>query len=419
MSQSTDVAIIGAGPNALSLAAHLGELGVQFRIFGKPMESWLDHMPRGMLLKSEGFASNLYDPLGRHSLRQFCEDNKLPYADMGLPVPLEVFCDYGLAFQRRAVPTLEKKLVVSVTGKDRDFHLGLDDGEMLHARRVVVATGISHLAHVPRAIAHLPADLLSHGWAHADLARFKGADVTVVGGGASAIDIAALLHDADARVRLVARRPILEVHSRMRLPRPLSDRLSAPMSGIGPSWRSWFFTEYPGIFHHLPADRRLRWVRTHLGPAAGWFMAQRIARVPQLLGYGLNGAKAVGGQAQLELVSASGVRSIKTDHVIAATGYRPALDRLKFIDPELRAAVKTLALAPVLSSNFQSSVAGLYFMGPIAANSFGPVMRFAVGAKFAARRLSQHLASGVRQKAVGMPKAVSEVQHDGSVVGHA
>jgi hypothetical protein len=43
----------------------------------------------------------------------------------------------------------------------------------------------------------------------------------------------------------------------------------------------------------------------------------------------------------------------------------------------------------VLSSNFESSVPGLYFTGLVAANSFGPVMRFAFGAGFAARRLTQ------------------------------
>jgi hypothetical protein len=34
---------------------------------------------------------------------------------------------------------------------------------------------------------------------------------------------------------------------------------------------------------------------------------------------------------------------------------------------------------------------GLYFVGVIAANTFGPVLRFACGAEFAAPRLAQHL----------------------------
>ena len=52
-----DVAIVGAGPYGLSLAAHLTHLGPGLRVFGRPMDSWRRHMPKGMLLKSDGFAS--------------------------------------------------------------------------------------------------------------------------------------------------------------------------------------------------------------------------------------------------------------------------------------------------------------------------------------------------------------------------
>jgi hypothetical protein len=48
--------------------------------------------------------------------------------------------------------------------------------------------------------------------------------------------------------------------------------------------------------------------------------------------------------------------------------------------------------SPALSSNFESSVSGLYFVGVAAANTFGPLMRFACGSRFTARRLSRHLA---------------------------
>jgi FAD-dependent urate hydroxylase len=59
---SCDIAVIGAGPYGLSVAAHLKAAGVDFRIIGTPMEFWLKHMPKGMHLKSEGFASSLADP---------------------------------------------------------------------------------------------------------------------------------------------------------------------------------------------------------------------------------------------------------------------------------------------------------------------------------------------------------------------
>ena len=84
-----DAAIIGAGPYGLSIAAHLRALGISFAIFGEPMLSWRNHMPSGMFLKSEGFASSLYDPKGSFTLRHYCAERGLPYRDIGLPVPVE------------------------------------------------------------------------------------------------------------------------------------------------------------------------------------------------------------------------------------------------------------------------------------------------------------------------------------------
>ena len=71
MKAEHEVAIVGAGPYGLSLAAHLHDRQIDFQIFGKPMEFWRDHMPKGMHLKSDGFASNLYDPKYREKYLRF------------------------------------------------------------------------------------------------------------------------------------------------------------------------------------------------------------------------------------------------------------------------------------------------------------------------------------------------------------
>jgi thioredoxin reductase len=393
MSDRIDVAILGAGPYGLSIAAHLAQHRLSFRVFGKPMESWL-RMPCGMTLKSEGFASSLYDPEGALPLGRYSQERGLEYADLGLPVPLATFCEYGLAFQRRFVPTLEQHMVRGLKNSGEHFTLELDNGETLKARRVVVAVGIGHFAHMPGSLSGLPVALVSHSSAHADVSRFRGTDVMVLGAGASAIDLAVLLHEAGARVRLVTRRKSLPIHARMRLPRPLSDRLREPMSEIGPSWRSWFFTNAAPLFHRFPARRRLHWARSHLGPAAGWFMAERIKPVPVTYGLTPVGVTALGDKVQVSFEDQDGNRSrIETEHLIAATGYRPDIGRLAFLEPALREAVQVLEGAPILSPHFESSVPGLYFVGAAAVHSFGPVMRFAAGAKFASRRIASHLAA--------------------------
>jgi hypothetical protein len=68
------------------------------------------------------------------------------------------------------------------------------------------------------------------------------------------------------------------------------------------------------------------------------------------------------------------------------------INRITFLDESLRTRINTVENSPILSSNFESSIPGLYFVGPVAANSFGPLQRFAVGARFAARRVSRNLA---------------------------
>ena len=98
------------------------------------------------------------------------------------------------------------------------------------------------------------------------------------------------------------------------------------------------------------------------------------------------------GKVRLKVRAADGSdREIETGHVITATGYKADIERLQFLSPQLRQQIKTVNRAPVLSSSFESSVPGLYFAGIAAANSFGPVMRFAFGAGFAARTLTHAL----------------------------
>src|ERR1051325_8965346 len=81
-----EIVIVGAGPYGLSISAHLRALGVSFRIFGSPMNTWRDHMPKGMFLKSDGFASNISDPEREFPLKEFCRQKGILYDDTRIPV---------------------------------------------------------------------------------------------------------------------------------------------------------------------------------------------------------------------------------------------------------------------------------------------------------------------------------------------
>ena len=104
---TVDVAIIGAGPYGLSLAAHLRAAGVDHRVFGEPMRLWRSHMPAGMFLKSQAFASNISTPEARHTLEAFCKEHGYPYVSYGVPIHLKTFVAYGDWFQRTQVPELD------------------------------------------------------------------------------------------------------------------------------------------------------------------------------------------------------------------------------------------------------------------------------------------------------------------------
>lgn len=188
--------VVGAGPYGLSVAAHLKARGIPMLIFGKPMEFW-QNMPSKMYLKSSWSAISISDPDGKYSLNRYSKHFGIPWQE---PVPLQVFLDYGQWFQKQAVPDIDPTYVKFLTRDGEGFHLDLADGRSVKAKKVVVATGVASYANIPDNLSHLPAALLSHSQEHKDFSSFKDKDVIVVGSGQSALEAAALLHEAGAAI---------------------------------------------------------------------------------------------------------------------------------------------------------------------------------------------------------------------------
>ncbi len=411
----TDTVIVGAGPYGLSLAAHLAHHGVSFRIFGDPMDTWLNHMPEGMLLKSDGFASNLSSPNNAFTLKDYCAGKNIPYHDTDIPVQLSTFTQYGLAFQESQVPMLERNQVVEVHQAPNGFKVLLDSGELLLTRRVVLAIGITHYAFVPEVLRAIDESLVTHSSGDKDTRRFVGKDVSIIGSGASSIDLAVLLRESGAKVRIITRKGGLRFHEGPSANTSLWNKLRHPQSGIGPGWRSRLFTDFPRLFRLLPAKMRLEIVRRHLGPAAGYPMKQRTEGKVEVVPWShVEFASENEGRAVLVIRNQNGERrEIETDHVISATGYRPDMNRLVFLSQTIRQSIRTVEGSSDLSQNFESSVPGLYFVGLSAATTFGPMMRFAYGADYTATRLGKHLAAtaeAVRAETNAAAKVELELQ---------
>lgn len=389
------IAVVGAGPYGLSIAAHLRARGVQHRIFGSPLQTWRSAMPQGMRLKSDGFASNLSAPSPNSTLGHYCRTRGLPYHPTDTPIPLETFVNYGLEFQRQFVPHVEPKIIVSIAPAGSSYQLTLDDGEEFQARNVVVAVGITHFASMPDIFADLPANLASHSSAHRDLSGFASRDVTVVGAGSSAVELGISLASAGAHARLICRAPSVKFASVPDgKPRNLARRLRHPQSGLGPGIRSQMCCEFPEFFRFLPTRARVQIVRRHLGPASPWYLRGPFeSDVEVLTSRTIRQVEPVNSHVSLKITGESnGAVAIDTDHVICATGYRPAIERLSFLEPEIRNSLRTVNGAPALDTEFESSLPGLYFTGIAAAMSFGPLLRFMYGTEFAAPRIARHLA---------------------------
>lgn len=404
-----NIAIIGAGPYGLSIAATLARKGVPFRIFGRPMDTWINHMPKGMLLKSDGFASNLEDGRRGYTLEAFCREKGISYGDTQVPIAIETFSSYGLAFRDRLVPELDERNVLFVERTANGFRLTLEGGETVEARKVVLAVGVTHFEHLPESLRDLPAEYVSHSARHTDPSLLKGRSVAVVGAGASALDLAALMHEAGVNVELVARAEQLKFHSKAVGKRTFWQKVRRPPSGLGPGWKSRFFANHPNLFHYLPEGLRLLAVRRVLGPSGGVYIRDKVLGVvPLHLGCRIDAARVENDKVVLDLVSTKGDRkTMAFDRVVAATGYKVDVERLQLLSADLRSQIKTVEGTPILSSSFESSVPDLYIVGLAAANSFGPVMRFAFGAAFAARTVGSAVAKRSAQQSVTHAAAAS------------
>ncbi|MFD0311041.1 NAD(P)-binding domain-containing protein [Streptomyces sp. NPDC127119] len=395
------VAVIGAGPFGLSTAAHLRARGIPVRVFGEPMVSWRANMPEGMLLKSTPAASNIDAPQPGHDLVDYCDAAGVPrlVTDEDI-IPVETFVAYGEWFRQRLVPELEQVRVVSVDrrGDLRGFELKLDSGEVFTARAVVVATGLSGLAHLPRELAvaapdgPTPTGPVSHSSQLHDLSRFAGRELIVVGAGQSALETAALAAETGAQVRVVARgKGSVDFGAP-----PWQQPLLRPESPFGRAWSLWALTYYPHPYRHLPPGIRHFLVRSVLGPLGAWWLRDRFegkVRVSEVARI-LRASGETAGRPALTVRTLGGrVEELSADHIVAATGYHVDLAAMDFLGHELRTRLAVSRGTPRLGAGFSSSVPGLYFTGLPAAASYGPVMRFVCGTEFASPRLVRHLAA--------------------------
>lgn len=361
------------------------------------MQTWQD-MPRGMFLKSLGFATNVYTPDGRMGFVSYSRERGLETSE---PCAIADFARYGIWVQQWLLPELEPANVTGLARVGSEFELTLENGESLRAHRVVIAVGVNHFARMPNELAHLPRRLASHTSHHSDYAPFAGKDVCIIGAGQSAFEAARLLLDAGARPQLLVREAEISFSEKMPAHRSLWQRIRRPQSGLGPGLKNWVLENIPLFVHFMPDSWRLAFVKTHLGPQGAWWLRERIEGHVPILSNAVVAAAAHNGERVSLRVHRKGEepRTIVCDHVVAATGYEVDVDGLEFIDPGLRREIDRIEQAPRLDHRFQSSVPGLYFVGFMSSPCFGPLFRFVAGAAYTSRALGRVLARGSSARA--------------------
>jgi hypothetical protein len=425
------VAVIGAGPHGLSAVAHLRDAGVPTVAFGDPLGFWRETMPSGMLLRSSPRASSIDDPGRRLSLARWAQ---AAGREIAKEVPIGDFIDYGLWFKDQVVADLDPRLIANVRAHAGRFLLTLEDGEELPASRVIVAAGLAPFAYTPELFAALPAALASHVAARPRIEDFAGRSVAVIGAGQSALETAALLHEAGAEVELIGRTDaIFWLGSWIAAPAngngasagagdadttgagdadtagagdgnggaPVLPGVKAPAkqtwrartglhwrpapTDVGGRFSSWIGAA-PDVIRYLPRGVRAPLTYHCIRPAGAYWLPDRLREVKITLSRRVVSASERDGCVQLCLDDGS-QRTV--DHVLLGTGYHIDVSRYPFLAPELTARLRMVDGSPVLGRGLQSSVPGLHFVGAPAAESFGPVMRFVIGTAYTGPAVTQ------------------------------
>jgi hypothetical protein len=258
MTDSLDVAVVGAGPFGLSVAAHLQ--GVAVRTFGPEMATWRERMPKQMLLRSAWEETSLSAPGGVGTIDDWVRATGEPRRE---PIPLEVFLRYSAWFADRFVAERDPSNVSHIEDHRSGYRLTTETGSEVDARRVVIAVGVMPFAYVPPSLADMLGEGVGLATGHpSDAGRYTGRRLLVVGGGQAGLETAGLAWQAGAKVEIVTRSPInwfadREPHKPRGAVGRRIYRLAYPAVGYGPPPLNRLVL-HPDLFATLPGPLRRR-----------------------------------------------------------------------------------------------------------------------------------------------------------------
>jgi hypothetical protein len=242
-----DLAIIGAGPHALTLVTHLLQkkqtMRGKFLVFD-PSGNWMNHWYHQFAaleiphLRSPAVHHPDPNPFG---LRKFAESRShelfppydLPGTQLFQDFCQDVICRFEL--QQQVIPLSVIRIQPLRHLIRPRLRLWLQDGQSIMARRVVLATGSAKL-NIPDWVHEIeseyPPDRLSHSQ-NVDLRKlhFLGERVLIIGGGLTSGHLAMGAISRGAKVHLMMRRELQE------------KLFDAEPGWLGPKYLKGFFAE--------------------------------------------------------------------------------------------------------------------------------------------------------------------------------
>ncbi len=399
----TDIAIIGAGPQALTLVTQLLQkkkkmrdrlnagLSPGFQVFD-PSGTWLAQWHRQFAaqeiphLRSPAVHHPDSNP---HALRSFAEKRQdelhNPYGRPGTTL-FQEFCETVIDRWHLRDRVVKAQVVGLMPQKGR-FCLTLNDGRTAIARRVIIATG-SAKPKLPDWAKHLsdrspeyPPERLCHAQAVRlpDLPMLAGETVLIVGGGLTSAHLALGAIKRGAKVLLLGRRPFKE------------KIFDAAPGWLGPKYLKAFEAE---------ADWHKRWQMIQQARDGGSFTPEAFTKLRKLSREGR-----IILYEQCEVTNAVWQKTHwqvqcnnmavhdcfehqRIDRIWLATGTQLNIASQPILGEILaQYPIETVNGLPVLDQHLRWPGCNLFLMGPWSALQVGPVARNLFGAKLACDRI--------------------------------
>lgn len=380
------IAVVGAGPYGLAIAAACAAAGRSAVVFGPAMETWWQ-MPADMELRAAWREMTLTSPGAPGSLDEWCAAAGVTPHE---PMLVTEFIAYATWFADRYVTEHVDAMVTSVARSEEGGLSVRAGGVDWRVCEAIVAPGIGPFPNAPEVFEGVMDDHRIGFAAAFEQSELEGLRVAVIGAGQSAVEAAAAAVRSGAETTLLARSTVhwFADHEpsrpRSRLRRGLFE-LAYPAVGYGPPPLNRLVV-HPDLFARLPAALRQRLTGRVLRPGASPWLREAVAGKAAIEeGVQVTAASCDEGAVRLTLTDG---RRLEFDRVLLGTGYRFRLDRLALLSPELRSRIRVADGWPILDHAFRTTEPSVRLVGYPAEGRYGPLARFVLGVPFTANRIA-------------------------------